>query len=293
MTCKRVTTLTLVLAAALAGCGNYSNEDLEYMNAVPDRDALTANMPARRTSCPANEAELSKTTHEVVATFNGAARPVPGHRRRGPRVPADPALAEPAHLGSRARRARAGLAMAVHRHARPGRHREFHLRAAVPAHRRPAQTPGLRCSPGGSRRRRPAAHAAAWAASAFRPPSYAMRVTRSTTAVNGSTSIDVTYSTREFPISVVVDFVQFTDFTFTTTNTFHYEYGAQENGQGAMRFVITGADLIDGSDGRQPGGHDALAGLRRRPRRGDGHAGRCRRRGDSGCWAHAGRVLGY
>ena len=60
-------------------------------------------------------------------------------------------------------------------------------------------------------------------------------------------SIDVTYSTREFPISVVVDFVQFTDFTFTTTNTFHYEYGAQESGQGAMRFVISGPDLIPGA----------------------------------------------
>jgi hypothetical protein len=56
-------------------------------------------------------------------------------------------------------------------------------------------------------------------------------------------SIDVTYSTQEFPISVEVDFFQFTE-DFTATNTLHYEYGAQENGQGAMRFVITGPDLI-------------------------------------------------
>jgi len=70
MTCKRVTTLTLVLAAALAGCGNYSNEDLEYMNAVPASEDISASIP--RAIRPANEAELARLTHDTTGLFNGA-----------------------------------------------------------------------------------------------------------------------------------------------------------------------------------------------------------------------------
>ncbi len=56
--------------ALLASCGNYSNEDLEFMNAVPARSDLTANMP--RAMLTVNEAELSRDTHDVIRTFNGA-----------------------------------------------------------------------------------------------------------------------------------------------------------------------------------------------------------------------------
>jgi hypothetical protein len=73
MTCKRrsaLPTLALVVAT-LAACGNYSNEDLEFMNAVPAREDLSANMP-RSMILPANEAELSRDTHDVVRAFNGA-----------------------------------------------------------------------------------------------------------------------------------------------------------------------------------------------------------------------------
>ena len=281
MTCKRITSLTLVLAAALAGCGNYSNEDLEYMNAVPDRDDLAANIPASRLLV--NEAELSKTTHEVVATFNGLlnlflgivdtvrtyppTRRLPNQRIWGP-VPAEESRAGNGGSSSRAIRPRPRIS--------PTR---WSSSASAPR-----RTPGPCCSAGGSRRR--AGRAAVSVAFTSRPPSCAKPATRSTTAASGSTTIDVTYSTREFPISVVVDFVQFSDLTFTTSNTFHYEYGAQENGQGAMRFVITGADLIRGRWSTawrsRPAGW-----LRRRPRRGHGDAGRC------GGWAHAGGVLGY
>src|SRR5262245_3345139 len=62
----------IVLAITLfAGCGNYSNEDLEFMNAVPARQDLIAFIP-RSPILPANEAELAKDTHDVIATFNGA-----------------------------------------------------------------------------------------------------------------------------------------------------------------------------------------------------------------------------
>jgi len=63
----------LVIAATLlaGACGNYSNEDLEFMNAVPAREDLAANMP-RSMILPANEAELSRDTHDVIRTFNGA-----------------------------------------------------------------------------------------------------------------------------------------------------------------------------------------------------------------------------
>ena len=57
MTCKHVSSLALLLAV-LAACGNYSNEDLEFMNAVPARDDISADIP-RSPILPANEAELS------------------------------------------------------------------------------------------------------------------------------------------------------------------------------------------------------------------------------------------
>src|SRR4051812_35717650 len=76
MTCKPVRSRargTVLLAVVLfaAACGNYSNEDLEFMNAVPARVDIAAEMP-RSLILPGNEAELSRLTHDVVASFNGA-----------------------------------------------------------------------------------------------------------------------------------------------------------------------------------------------------------------------------
>src|SRR5262245_2098762 len=61
---------TLLLFATIASCGNYSNEDLEFMNAVPARQDFVAYIP--RDLTPANEAELAKDTHTVITAFNGA-----------------------------------------------------------------------------------------------------------------------------------------------------------------------------------------------------------------------------
>src|SRR4029079_14503917 len=66
MTCKSV---LLAVAALLASCGNYSNEDLEFMNAVPTHEDISANMPP--SALVTGEAELSKETHDVITNFNG------------------------------------------------------------------------------------------------------------------------------------------------------------------------------------------------------------------------------
>jgi len=66
MTCKSV---LLAVAALLASCGNYSNEDLEFMNAVPAHEDISANMPP--SALVTGEAELSKETHDVITNFNG------------------------------------------------------------------------------------------------------------------------------------------------------------------------------------------------------------------------------
>lgn len=65
--------LALTLAAiGAAGCGNYSNEDLEYMSVVPERQELAANLPDAQSAVQlAGAAELYKTTHGVTTTLNG------------------------------------------------------------------------------------------------------------------------------------------------------------------------------------------------------------------------------
>jgi hypothetical protein len=65
-----VATLVFLLGA----CGDYSNEDLEFMNAVPQSSDLHADIPAVTSAIElADEAELAKQTHTVTTTFNGLA----------------------------------------------------------------------------------------------------------------------------------------------------------------------------------------------------------------------------
>ena len=61
---------TLVLLLTLGACGNYSNEDLEFLNAVPAAQDLSAEIP--RKPLLTEEAELAALTHDTVAVFNGA-----------------------------------------------------------------------------------------------------------------------------------------------------------------------------------------------------------------------------
>src|SRR5580704_14478579 len=61
----------LILGWMALGCGNYSNDDLEYKNAVPAGNQLVATLPAYSAALPvASEAELAQTTHSVTTQFN-------------------------------------------------------------------------------------------------------------------------------------------------------------------------------------------------------------------------------
>src|SRR5581483_3559779 len=75
MICKKTIPLLLVVVAlsglAGAGCGNYSNEDLEFMQALPEKSDLSADVPTRSAVVLANTAELYRMTRDVVVIFNG------------------------------------------------------------------------------------------------------------------------------------------------------------------------------------------------------------------------------
>jgi len=66
----------LALCLVGLGCGNYSNEDLEFMAAVPTTTQLAVELPAAIDTVA--EAELAKRTHDAIATVNGALRNVLG-----------------------------------------------------------------------------------------------------------------------------------------------------------------------------------------------------------------------
>jgi hypothetical protein len=69
MTSERRLAPALLAAGLLAACGNYSNEDLAFMNALPESGDIQANIPAAIDL--ADEAELAKQTHDTVRGFNG------------------------------------------------------------------------------------------------------------------------------------------------------------------------------------------------------------------------------
>jgi hypothetical protein len=66
----RARSALLLVLTLLAACGNYSNEDLEFLNAVPAASDISADIP--RAPLLVNEAEMAKLTHDTVGVFNGA-----------------------------------------------------------------------------------------------------------------------------------------------------------------------------------------------------------------------------
>ena len=67
-----VSVLLIALGLSGTGCGNYSNEDLEFMNALPEKDDLSAEVPAVRSAVSlGNAPELYLLTRNVVVIFNG------------------------------------------------------------------------------------------------------------------------------------------------------------------------------------------------------------------------------
>jgi hypothetical protein len=73
MTCRNALVPLLLIATGLAGagCGNYSNEDLEFMQALPEKQDVTAVVPVRSAVVLASAAELYRMTRDVVVIFNG------------------------------------------------------------------------------------------------------------------------------------------------------------------------------------------------------------------------------
>ena len=71
-------TLASVLLACVlgVGCGNYSNEDLEFMAALPTTTQLAVELPSAVNT--ATEAELAGKTHDAIAMVNQAAKNVLG-----------------------------------------------------------------------------------------------------------------------------------------------------------------------------------------------------------------------
>jgi len=243
MTSERVTTLTLVLAAALAGCGNYSNEDLEYMNAVPDRDDLVASMPASALTNMDDEAELAAVTHNAIKTSNGlmdvflgivdavrAYQPTsrtPNSRTWGP-------VRAMREIGWQWRFivVRDTPTMFTYR-------LEFQRVGEAPDRWVALLTGWFEPSPSSGARR---------GVGGFLVQTSELRIAGYPFDNRGDllASIDVRYSTREFPINVAVGIVQFVDDgTYANTNTLHYEYATQQDGRGAMRFELSG-QFIDG-----------------------------------------------
>jgi hypothetical protein len=75
MTCKKELIPLLLVVVGLSGlastgCGNYSNEDLEFMQALPEKPDLTAVVPVRSAVVLASTAELYHMTRDVVVIFN-------------------------------------------------------------------------------------------------------------------------------------------------------------------------------------------------------------------------------
>jgi hypothetical protein len=71
MTSNRMQPIIMLAALALAACGNYSNEDLDFQLALPADGELEAKLP--QALILDNSAEYYTLTRRVVTEFNGMA----------------------------------------------------------------------------------------------------------------------------------------------------------------------------------------------------------------------------
>lgn len=62
-----------VLALVVVGCGNYSNEDLDYLSALPQTDDLSVEAPKMSAVRPAQEDDALQTTTDVTTKLNAMA----------------------------------------------------------------------------------------------------------------------------------------------------------------------------------------------------------------------------
>jgi hypothetical protein len=228
----------LLVLTLLAGCGNYSNADLEFLNAVPAADDISADIP--RAPLLANEAEMAKLTHDTVGIFNGAlaflevadvirtypaTTPITNGRIWGP-VPMDD------HPGWQWR-------FIVTRE--PERPDVFNYSFDV---ERIGSGPndwipfiyGSFVAMNGVRK----------GAGEFHMTTDALLAAGFTIArnLNGETlkELNVVYSTETFPIHVEMNVTMFKDALLDTSFTVGIVYEAQASGQGAIDFDVTDSD---------------------------------------------------
>ncbi len=236
---NRTLGLSFALALALAaGCGNYSNEDLEFMNAMPARSELSADIPARSALTVGNEAELAKSTHNVAKTFNGMLFEILGSVDLIRSFP-------PSQRGHNSR-----TWGPVPQEKRPGWQWHFVVArdAANPmtfAYALQLQRTTdpddvwIRFLDGEFTSSKSARRGVGW----FTMQTDDLRKADYPFDADGAKiqSIHVEYATADFPIMVKMDMMTFPDpLDLTQTVTTTYEYGAQSNGQGALKFTITG-----------------------------------------------------
>jgi len=230
---------TFVLGVLGAGCGNYSNEDLEFMNAVPDQTDLAANLPVRSALATGTEAELAKDTHDTVKIFNGildsvlgdveairAVQPTgrgPDSRTWGPFPDTNPLQTAWEWQFAMQREADGSFSYAFN--LEPLGAGGSAWLSLITGNFTPS--PGVRRGAGSFTLTTAALRAAGFP---FDP------------GLGKLDTLMVTYQTKDFPISVVMNLVSFPNYPtdLVTTNSVHYEYGAQADGSGAMKFTMTG-----------------------------------------------------
>jgi len=229
----------LLLAAGLilsAGCGNYSNEDLEFMNAVPDQSDISADMPVRSALLNTSEAELAKATHDVVATFNGMLGTV---------LAGIEAIRsyEPTSRGADSR-----TWGPIADSSAPGWQWQFQMTKQSDG----SFTYEFDREPAG-------AQPDAWFAfvsGQFLPSPGVRRGTGSFTLDTGPSraagypldsgtakidTVTFSYATASYPINVAMNLVNYPNYPdLTTTNTVDYAYVGQSGGEGQMSFTIMG-----------------------------------------------------
>jgi hypothetical protein len=73
MSFESLKTLLIValVGGSIAGCGNYSNEDLEFMAVLPEKADLEAVIPLRSAIVVGDTAELYRLSRSVTLIFNG------------------------------------------------------------------------------------------------------------------------------------------------------------------------------------------------------------------------------
>jgi hypothetical protein len=231
------------LLVAIAGCGNYSNEDLEFMNALPEKSDLTADVPMRSAVTLASTAELYRTTREVAAIFNGITDAflnlIDGIRAFPPttRKPDEriwgpvPAANQPGWLVRMIMQRQPEVATFSYS-------LDF-IPAGAPDSAAISLITGSFAAAGGVRKGSGEIHVT----------TDMLRAAGGDPGLGYLETLDVLYDTSAPPISVDLTFVNLPDpLKPLDPTTGHYVYSAQENGQGALSYEFS-ANSIPGPAG--------------------------------------------